>query len=58
MSNILFNNLDRLATIGKFLLYDRLVSADIHNGELETQITFKGEVYRVRAKVTKVRYRK
>ena len=55
MSNILFANQDRLKTIGRFLIYDKIVSCNQHNLELEQVVEYKGKRYKVKAKVTKIK---
>jgi len=55
MSNILFANLDRLKTIARFLVHDKVVSLNQHNLELDQVIEYKGELYIVRVKVSKVK---
>jgi len=54
MSNILFANQDRLKTIGRFLIYDRVVSANQYNLELEQEFKYKGKRYVVEAKVKEI----
>ena len=54
MSNILFANEDRLKTIGRFLAYDKLISANEHNFELEQEIVFRGKRYKIKAKLSKI----
>lgn len=54
MSNILFANQDRLKTIGRFLLYDNLVSLNEHNLELEQVVEYKGKKYKIKVKVSKL----
>lgn len=55
MSNILFANQDRLKTIGRFLAYDKLISANQHNFKLEEEIVFKGKRYKIKAKLSKIK---
>lgn len=55
MSNILFANQDRLKTIGRYLVYDKLVSLNQHNFELEEEIVFRGKRYKVKVKLTKIK---
>jgi len=53
MSNLLFVNKDRLKTIGRFLVYDKVVSANQYNNELKEEVVYKGKRYKVKVKVTK-----
>ena len=55
MSNILFANQDRLKTIGRYLVYDKVVSCNQHNLKLEEEIEYKGKRYNVEVKVKKIK---
>lgn len=50
MSNIFFANLERLKTIARFLIYDKL-SVDEHNLILYEKVTYKGKDYNVKVEV-------
>lgn len=54
MSSMLFANQDRLKTIGRFLVYDKVTSLNQYNNELVREITYKGKRYKVKVKVTKI----
>jgi len=55
MSNIEFANEDRLRTIGRYLAYDKIISLNQHNGELEQEIVFRGKRYKIKAKLSKIK---
>lgn len=55
MSNILFANQDRLKTIARYLAYDKLISLNQHNFELEEEIIFRGKRYKIKAKLSKLK---
>jgi Cft2 family RNA processing exonuclease len=51
MSSLLFANQDRLKTIARFLIYDKTISADQYDMEMEQIVEYKGKTYKIKAKV-------
>lgn len=55
MSNLLFNNFERLKTLGRFLAYDKLLSINQYNGKMERVIFYKNKSYKVEIKIKEVK---